>query len=61
MFPNDLSTEGVVTTKGAPSADVFFMQERLFRHFYSKEPEDFYKDVSITMIGKTDTSGRKRR
>ena len=37
------------------------MQEQLFRHFYSEGHEGFLKDVSVTLIDKTDASDRKKR
>ena len=36
------------------------MQQHLFRHFYSEGHEGFFRDVSITLIDKTDASDKKR-
>ena len=37
------------------------MQEHFFRHFYTEGHEGFLKDLSITLIDKTDASDAKQR
>ena len=37
------------------------MQEHLFQHFDSEGQEDFLKDLSVTLIDKTDASDPNKR